>query len=116
MSNALPKWLHHIDEDDIQLLLQSDKGIVRQFAQWVSEPSKVLALQSEITRLAQENLRLRTVMMAAAEEIGNHWEAHCDEEGYGPQSLQRNLREGTGYYPGMVEEITKGGERDDTSR
>ena len=114
MSNALPKWLHHIDEDDIQLLLQSDKGIVRQFAQWVSEPSKVLALQSEITRLAQENLRLRTVMMAAAEEIGDHWEAHCDEEGYGPQSLQRHLREGTGYYPDSIEKIV-GGKRDDAT-
>ncbi len=106
MSDTPPKWIHHIDEDDIKLLLQSDKGVVRQFAQWVGEPSKVLALQAEITRLSQENLRLRTVMMAAAEEIGDHWEAHCDEEGYGPQSLQRHLREGTGYYPGMVDKIT----------
>jgi hypothetical protein len=114
MSEALPKWLHHINEEDINLLLRSDKGIVRQFAQWVSEPNRVLALQAEITRLAQENLRLRTVMMAAAEEIGDHWEAHCDEDGYGPQSLQRHLREGTGYYPGMVDKIT-GRKDDDTS-
>jgi hypothetical protein len=114
MSDTLPKWIHHIDEDDIKLLLQSDKGVVRQFAQWVGEPSKVLALQAEITRLAQENLRLRTVMMAAAEEIGDHWEAHCDEEGYGPQNLQRHLREGTGYYPGMVDKII-GRKDDDTS-
>ena len=111
MSDTLPKWIHHIDEDDIKLLLQSDKGVVRQFAQWVGEPNRVLALQAEITRLAQENLRLRTVMMAAAEEIGDHWEAHCDEEGYGPQNLQRHLREGTGYYPGMVDKIT--GRKDD---
>lgn len=111
MSNALPKWLHHINEDDIQLLLRSDKGVVRQFAQWVSEPNRVLALQAEITRLSQENLRLRTVMMAAAEEIGDHWESHCDEDGYGPQNLQRHLREGTGYYPGYVDTIAgKGGD------
>jgi hypothetical protein len=108
MSEALPKWIHHIDEDDIRLLLQSDKGVIRQFAQWVSEPNRVQALQAEITRLAQENLRLRTVMMAAAEEIGDHWEAHCDDEGYGPQSLQRHLREGTGFYPGYLNELSKG--------
>ena len=111
MNEALPKWLHHINEEDVNLLLRSDKGIVRQFAQWVSEPNRVLALQAEITRLSQENLRLRTVMMAAAEEIGDHWEAHCDEDGYGPQSLQRHLREGTGYYPGMVDKII--GRKDD---
>jgi len=108
MSESLPKWLHHIDEEDVKKLLESDKGIVRQFAQWVSEPNRVLALQAEVTRLAQENLRLRTVMMAAAEEIGDHWEAHCDEEGYGPQNLQRHLREGTGYYPGLIDKIAGG--------
>ena len=39
----------------------------------------------------------------------DHWEAHCDEEGYGPQSLQRHLREGTGFYPGYLDELSKGG-------
>ena len=111
MSEALPKWIHHINEDDIKLLMQSDKGIVRQFAQWVSEPNRVQALQNEVTRLAQENMRLRTVMMAAHQEIVEHWGSHCDEEGYGPQSLVRNLKEGTGYYPGYVDEISK--QRDD---
>ena len=109
MNDAIPKWLHHIDEEDVRQLLQSDKGVIRQFAKWVSEPNRVQALQAEITRLAQENLRLRTVMLAAAEEIGDHWEAHCDEEGYGPQSLQRHLREGTGFYPGYLDELSKGG-------
>ena len=109
MNDAIPKWLHHIDEEDVRQLLQSDEGVIRQFAKWVSEPNRVQALQAEITRLAQENLRLRTVMLAAAEEIGDHWEAHCDEEGYGPQSLQRHLREGTGFYPGYLDELSKGG-------
>jgi hypothetical protein len=107
MSDVLPKWLHHIDEADITRLLQSEKGIIRQFAQWVSEPNRVQALQNEVTRLAQENLRLRTVMMAAHQEIVEHWESHCDDEGYAPQSLIRHLRDGTGYYPGYVEEISK---------
>lgn len=108
MSESLPNWLHRINEEDVTRLLQSDKRVMREFARWVSEPSKVLALQAEVTRLAQENLRLRTVMLAAAEEIGEHWEAHCDEDGYGPQSLQRHLREGTGYYPGLLEKIQEG--------
>ena len=59
----------------------------------------------EIERLRQEIIRLRTVMMAAHDEITEYWEAHCDAEGYGPQSLVRHLREGTGYYPGMLERV-----------
>jgi hypothetical protein len=107
MTSNVPGWLHSINEEDVELLLRSHKGVIREFAQWVSEPRKVEALQMEITRLAQENLRLRTIMMAAAEEIGEHWESHCDDEGYGPQSLQRHLYEGTGYYPGMIEKIRR---------
>lgn len=110
MTNNVPGWLHSIKEEDVELLLRSHKGIVREFAQWVSEPRKVDALQMEVTRLAQENLRLRTVMMAACEEIGEHWEAHCDADGYGPQSLMRHLKDGTGYYAGMVEKIRKVGD------
>lgn len=108
MTNRVPNWLHSIKEEDIENLLNSDKGVIREFARWVSEPRKVDALQAEVTRLAQENLRLRTVMLAAHEEITQHWEAHCDDEGYGPQSLVRHLREGTGYYPGMLDKL-KGG-------
>ena len=108
MTNKVPNWLHSINEEDVELLLSSNKGVIREFAQWVSEPSKVEALQVEITRLAQENLRLRTVMLAAHDEITERWEAHCDTEGYGPQSLVRHLRDGTGFYPGMTERLRKG--------
>lgn len=111
MLNYVPGWLHNIKEEDVDLLLRSDRGIIREFAQWVSEPRKVDALQQEVTRLAQENLRLRTVMLAAHEEITDHWEAHCDAEGFGPQNLVRHLREGTGYYPGMIDKLPGG--RDD---
>ena len=110
MSESLPNWLHHINEEDVARLLQSDKQVMRDFARWVSEPSKVLALQAEVTRLAQENMRLRTVMMAAHEEIGDHWEAYLDEEGYGPQNLMRHLRSGTGYYPGLLKKVQEGEE------
>lgn len=50
------------------------------------------AAQSRITELEAENENLRTVMIAAAEEIKLHWEAHCDPvEGMGPVNLLRRL-------------------------
>lgn len=45
-----------------------------------------------IAELEAENENLRTVMIAAAEEIKLHWEAHCDPvEGMGPVNLLRRL-------------------------
>jgi hypothetical protein len=105
VTSRIPNWLHNIKEEDVESLLRSNKDVIREFAQWISEPRKVDALQEEVTRLAQENLRLRTVMMAAHEEISEHWESHCDDEGYGPQNLVRHLHDGTGYYPGMLEKL-----------
>jgi len=35
--------------------------------------------------------KLELVMIAAAEEIQEHWQAHCDEEGYGPSNLMHRL-------------------------
>ena len=37
---------------------------------------------------------LHTVMMAAAVEITEQWDAHCDSEGYGPANLVRRLENG----------------------
>lgn len=67
--------------------------------------TEVEALRIEVRRLEEEITRLRTVMHAAAEEIGEHWDAHCDLEGYGPSNLVRRLRDGTGYYPQYAERI-----------
>lgn len=113
MRDQRPGWLHSLKEEDVENLLRSDKGIIKQFAQWVSEPNKVRALQAEVLRLSQENLRLRTVMFAAHEEITEHWESYCDAEGYGPQNLVRHLKEGTGYYPGYIDKLP-GGKDDGT--
>lgn len=49
---------------------------------------------AELRRLHEENARLKTVMVAAAEEIAAHWDAHCDEEGYGPANLMHRLEKG----------------------
>jgi len=111
MLNNTPSWLHNIKPDDVEDLLRSEKSVVREFARWMSEPDKVLALQAEVTRLSQENLRLRTVMLAAHDEIAERWESHRDAEGYRPHDLMLQLKSGTGYYPGLIEKILN--KRDD---
>ena len=61
---------------------------------------------------AADNASLRTVMIAAAEEIQAHWDAHCDAEGYGPANLMRRLEEGIpsqyGYTAGRFAELETG--------
>jgi len=56
-----------------------------------------------------EIANLKTVMIAAAEEIQAHWDAHCDAEGYGPANLMRRLEEGIpsqyGYTAGAFEQL-----------
>ena len=44
--------------------------------------------------IQREIENLKSVMVAAAEEISKHWDAHCDEEGYGPVNLLRRLEAG----------------------
>jgi len=51
------------------------------------------AQAAEIEALRKQIANLKTVMIAAAEEIHAHWDAHCDAEGYGPQNLMRRLEE-----------------------
>jgi hypothetical protein len=67
------------------------------------------ACADRIEALEAEAAALRTVMIAAAEEIHAHWEAHCDAEGYGPQNLMRRLEEGIpseyGYTAGAFEAL-----------
>lgn len=64
---------------------------------------------AELRRLHTENEALKTVMVAAAEEIHEHWQAHCDAEGYGPANLMRRLEEGIpsqyGYTAGRFAEL-----------
>jgi hypothetical protein len=64
--------------------------------------------------LAAKNAKLKTVMIAAAEEIKAHWDAHCDADGYGPLNLMRRLEEGIpsqyGYTAGRFAELER--ERD----
>lgn len=50
--------------------------------------------QRAIAELREEISDLHTTMMAAAVEIQEHWQAHCDEEGYGPANLMHRLERG----------------------
>lgn len=67
------------------------------------------AIDAAVAEARAEIAKLKTVMIAAAEEIAAHWEAHCDAEGYGPQNLMRRLEEGIpseyGYTAGAFAEL-----------
>lgn len=83
-------------------LLAKDEEIARLRAERQSAREGALKLFSEITAL-------KTVMIAAAEEIQEHWDAHCDAEGYGPANLMRRLEDGIaseyGYTAGAFSEL-----------
>jgi hypothetical protein len=51
-----------------------------------------LALMNCCASLEAENIALRSMCAAAAAEIEDHWEAHCDDEGYGPANLMYRLK------------------------
>lgn len=67
------------------------------------------ALVAERDAAQRDNAKLRTVMIAAAEEISAHWDAHCDAEGYGPANLMHRLEQGIpseyGYTSGAFAEL-----------
>lgn len=56
--------------------------------------AKIAELEADVLRLKSENETLYTTMMAAAVEIQEHWDAHCDSEGYGPSNLMHRLERG----------------------
>lgn len=78
---------------------------------WHPPSQEVRKAAAELQRLHKENERLRTVMVAAAEEISAHWEAHCDADGYGPANLMRRLERGIaseyGYTAGAFGRLSK---------
>lgn len=48
----------------------------------------------DMLKLEAEIAELHTTMMAAAVEIQEQWEHHCDAEGYGPANLMHRLERG----------------------
>lgn len=59
-----------------------------------SESVDAARLRDRVVELEEQARKYRTVMVAAAEEIHAHWDAHCDKEGYGPANLMHRLEDG----------------------
>ena len=66
---------------------------------WRVAPADLVALLGEVDalRLRVSALEIAVELWestgaAAADEIEEHWSAHCDAEGYGPVNLVRRLR------------------------
>lgn len=110
-------------ERERPLFEADEKANVRQYDhfrsiedRWLGWLAKARSVQADCLaeRKAREaaeadNAKLRSVMIAAAEEIQRHWDAHCDAEGYGPANLQHRLEEGIaaeyGYTAGAFETL-----------
>jgi hypothetical protein len=71
--------------------------------------------ESKLGQLERDNANLRSVMIAAAEEIKRCWDGHCDEDGYGPANLLHRLEKGIpaqyGYTAGAFESLQKENEK-----
>lgn len=104
-SNSLTGVMGHYKkgiEDGYRLGLQSCeeqlkdlKKVNNETAELYAESlGKELELQEQLKAKDEEIANLKTVMIAAAEEIQAHWQAHCDAEGYGPANLMRRLEKG----------------------
>jgi regulator of replication initiation timing len=76
---------------------------------------EIKRLKAELAEAKRDITNYLTTAMAAAVEIQEHWDAHCDEEGYGPVNLMRRLENGFpesyGYTAKTVVELTA--ERDE---
>lgn len=68
---------------------ETDEG-----AQALYDEGAIHTQAARIAELEAEIANLHTTMMAAAVEIHEHWEAHCDAEGYGPANLMHRLEKG----------------------
>lgn len=86
----------HVDsvKDCIAYAALKAESLEKESLEKVIESSLVAPSSNEVAELKAEISDLLTVMIAAAEEISEHWEAHCDDEGYGPTNLMYRLEKG----------------------
>lgn len=109
-----------VDEDLLlQVLDFAQAAAAARDAQWAARHNAWVdgidkAMAAEVDKLQSEIENLHSVMVAAAEEIHEHWQAHCDEDGYGPANLMHRLEKGIpaeyAYKAGDFERLMK--ERD----
>jgi hypothetical protein len=68
-----------------------------------ANPAAILALIDRLAAAEKEVAYQRTTMLAAKQEIDEHWQAHCDADGFGPANLMRRLEAKAVCYPGHCE-------------
>lgn len=51
----------------------------------------IVLIRDVLPKVKEENRKLRSMCKAAAAEIDEHWQAHCDKDGYGPVNLMSRL-------------------------
>lgn len=78
--------------------IDAEPGKLGKWRNGTAEEATAYGLRAALAALAEKHAaevaNFKTVMVAAAEEIHAHWDAHCDAEGYGPANLMRRLEEG----------------------
>ena len=57
----------------------------------MEEKDRLLAAETLLNQLNAENRKLRSMCKAAAAEINDQWNCHCDDDGYGPVNLMSRL-------------------------
>lgn len=106
--NAEETWHHEADLHGSLACTYGESGdyFVEQDAAYIAaaRPDVVLGLLDEIDKAVQEIGRLRSLCDAAALEITDHWDAHCDDQGCGPVNLLDRLEQERG--GGYIDEFT----------
>lgn len=82
------------DGDQFDTLDEAKAWCQRTANSFIADVAQPQQATTQVEALRRDNDNLRTVMIAAAEEIHAHWAAHCDAEGYGPVNLMHRLEEG----------------------
>lgn len=106
-------WTHRFNsEQDFLNFLKLERNLAA--AEAIIEKQKA-ELEDLKNRLEADIANIKTVMIAAAEEIDAHWAAHCDGEGWGPSSLLHLLQHGIpteyGYTAGAFKRLSEENEK-----
>lgn len=88
--------LHEANRELVEVLseLSEVQSILDNCASYQEVVLVFHGLEAERDKLKAEIDNIKSVMIAAAEEISAHWDAHCDAEGYGPVNLMHRLERG----------------------
>ena len=101
MTDTLIQRLRDWRGDPDEVMAEAADALEQQAAQIAEKDAEIAlwaaevdALRAEIKSQLHQLRAAKTMMIAAAEEISAHWDAHCDAEGYGPVNLLHRLEQG----------------------